>query len=406
MIKKLLITGLISLWTCLAFAQDNNKKYWLSGSARNVINLDEIYTEDDSLVTSKVEYGHTLVDLSANIKPNDDTYINAILRVRNEYGGFWGSGVTFDLRQLYMKGLIANAIRYQVGDFSYKLTPFTFYNNHEEMYENSLDLLRTYSDIIHYDYFYFDNTWRQQGAAVDFSLEFKDYLDEIQFNMFTSRLNSSNFSTISDRIFYGGNITMLQSEHLSFGVNYVNVQDVAGTSNSMEIFKNPVFTASYALKNNFDDFKIKVEGESGRSELTTENDPYAPLTSDFFHYSRAHFLHTDLNTSLSVSYRNVGPDFRSTAAQSRRLRYTSQSEQFTRYTNDQIVRPIGLWDIYNDASLYNTTIETGLSEYYPEYNNIDPFGIATPNRKGFDFALERIDKEHGYEFLSKIWHVI
>ena len=53
----------------------------------------------------------------------------------------------------------------------------------------------------------------------------------------------------------------------------------------MEIFKNPVFTASYALKNNFDDFKIKVEGESGRSELTTENDPYAPLTTDFFHYS-------------------------------------------------------------------------------------------------------------------------
>ena len=401
MTKKLLITGLISLWTCLAFAQDNNKKYWLSGSARNVINLDEIHTDDDSLVTSKVEYGHTLVDLSANIKPNDDTYINAILRVRNEYGGFWGSGVTFDLRQLYMKGLIANAIRYQLGDFSYKLTPFTFYNNYEEMYENSLDLLRTFSDIIHYDYFYFDNTWRQQGAAIDFSLEFKDYLDEIQFNMFTSRLNSSNFSTISDRIFYGGNITMLQSEHLSFGVNYVNVQDVAGTSNSMEIFKNPVFTASYALENNFDDFKIKVEGESGRSELTTENDPYAPLTTDFFHYSRAHLLHTDLNTSFSLSYRNVGPNFRSTAAQSRRLRYTSQSEQFTRYTNDQIVRPIGLWDIYNDASLYNTTIETGLSEYYPEYNNIDPFGMATPNRKGFDFALERIDKEHGYEFLIK-----
>ena len=401
MTKKLLITGLISLWTCLAFAQDNNKKYWLSGNARNVINLDEIYTEDDSLATSKVEYGHTLVDLSANIKPNDNTYINAILRVRNEYGGFWGSGVTFDLRQLYMKGLIANAIRYQVGDFSYKLTPFTFYNNHEDMYENSLDLLRTYSDIIHYDYFYFDNTWRQQGAAVDFSLEFKDYLEEIQFNMFTSRLNSSNFSTISDRIFYGGNITMLQSEYLSFGVNYVNVQDVAGTSNSIELFKNPVFTASYALENDFDDFQIKVEGESGRSELTTENDPYAPLTTDFFHYSRAHFLHTDLNTSLSVSYRNVGPDFRSTAAQSRRLRYKSQSEQFTRYTNDQIVRPIGLWDIYNDASLYNSTIETGLSEYYPEYNNIDPFGMATPNRKGFDFALERIDKEHGYEFLIK-----
>ena len=169
-------------------------------------------------------------------------------------------------------------------------------------------------------------------------------------------------------------------------------------SNSIEIFKNPVFTASYALENNFDDFQIKVEGESGRSELTTENDPYAPLPQTFFITQELIFFHSDLNTSLSVSYRNVGPDFRSTAAQSRRLRYTSQSEQFTRYTNDQIVRPIGLWDIYNDASLYNTTIETGLSEYYPEYNNIDPFGMATPNRKGFDFALERIDKEHVMSF--------
>ncbi|GIR12464.1 MAG: hypothetical protein CM15mP23_10390 [Cryomorphaceae bacterium] len=43
-----------------------------------------------------------------------------------------------------------------------------------------------------------------------------------------------------------------------------------------------MFTASYALKNNFDDFKIKVEGESGRSELTTENDPMHHLLQTFF----------------------------------------------------------------------------------------------------------------------------
>ena len=43
-------------------------------------------------------------------------------------------------------------------------------------------------------------------------------------------------------------------------------------------------------------FKLKLKVD-GRSELTTENDPYAPLT-ELFHYSRAHFLHTDLNTFI------------------------------------------------------------------------------------------------------------
>lgn len=401
MTKHFIITILFSLWTCLSLAQGVEKKYWVSGNARNVFNLDEIHTENDSLATSKAEYGHTLIDLSANIKPNKNTFIKTTLRVRNEYGGFWGSGITFDIRELYMKGLIANALRYQLGDFQYKLTPFTFYNNHEEMYVNSIDLFRVYSNFIHYDNFYINNTWRQQGAAVDFSLQFKKGIEELQFNLFSSRLNPSNFSTISDRVFYGGNITMIQSDILSLGLNYVNLRDIEGTSNSNQLFKNPVLTASYTLTTGYDDIHIQLNGESGRSKSTIENDPYASLVEDFFHYAIAEFTHDMSNISMSIAYRNVGPNFRSTAAQTRRLKYTSQSEQYTRYTNEQIVRPIGLWDIYNDASLYNTTIETGLSDFYPQYNNIDPYGIATPNRKGLELIIERVDKDSGYEFMLK-----
>lgn len=52
-----------------------------------------------------------------------------MIRIKNQLGGFYGAGVTFDVRQLYVKGIISNVVRYQLGDINYKLTPFTFYNN-------------------------------------------------------------------------------------------------------------------------------------------------------------------------------------------------------------------------------------------------------------------------------------
>lgn len=401
MTKKIILTSVISLWTCIAFSQETTKKYWVSGNARNVFNLDEIHTDDDSLAASKAEYGHTLIDLSANIKPNENTFIKTTLRVRNEYGGFWGSGITFDIRELYMKGLIANSIRYQLGDFQYKLTPFTFYNNDEEFYENSLDIFNIYSNHMHYDFFYYDNTWRQQGAAVDFALSFRKGLEEVQFNLFSSRLNPSNFSTVSDRIFYGANMTLVQSSNISAGFNYVNVKDLEGTSNATTFLRNPVYSATYDVDYSFNDLELNIQGESGMSESFIENDEYSPVNEDYFHYAKASLNHTQMNMTFDMAYRHVGPYFRSAAAQTRRLSYKSQSEQYSRYTNDQIVRPLGLWDIYNDASLYNTTIETGLSDFYPQYNNIDPYGLATPNRKGFEFSLERLDEEERYEVMLK-----
>ena len=399
MAKNIVLTALLFLFSASVFSQDNQKKFWLSGSARGIFYQDELSSElDDSLTAPKSEYGHTLVDLSANIRPNKHTFIRATLRVRNEYGGFWGGGITFDMRELYLKGLIANSVRYQMGDIQYKLTPFTFYNNNEDMYENSLDIFKLYSDILHYDLFYNNNnTWRQQGVATDFALTFKEGIEELQFNLFSSRINPTDFGSTSDRVFFGGNVTLIQSELFSAGFNYVNLTDILGTSSNTTQYKNPVMTGSYKVTKELDDFKLQLTGESGVSECTTVNDEYAPLTEDFFHYAKFKADYEPFNLSFSVDYRNVGPDYRSVAAQTRRLRYTTQSYMYTRYTNDQIVRPIGIWDFYNDASIYNTQFQTALDEYYPQYNNVDPYGLATPNRKGFDFSLSRIDDEDRYK---------
>ena len=406
MTKKITVIALLFILSVSSYAQENTKKFWLSGLSRGVYSLDELKGEEtDTTSASKAEYGHTLVDLSANIRPNEHTYIRTTIRVRNDYGGFWGSGTTFDLRELYLRGLIANSVRYQVGDMDYKLSPFTFYNNNEDLYENTLDIFNMYSEMMHYDYFFKgNNTWRQQGLATDFSLSFKKGIEELQFNLFTSRINPSNFSTVSDRVFFGGNLTMVQSDQFSAGLNYINLTDVAGTSNNLNYFKNPVLTGTYKVNAIQGNFKFQLDGESGFSKSFTENneDPdnvvKENLVEDYFNYSTFTTDYAPLNLKFTIAYRNVGQGFRSAGAQMRRLKFATQAFMFNRYTNEQIVRPIGMWDIHNDPTLYNSQIQVGLAEFYPQYNNIDPYGLATPNRKGLDFDLIHIDEQNRYSF--------
>lgn len=397
MTKNILLTALTLLLSVSAFSQDTQKKYWVSGNARGLFYLDEFQGQaQDSTTARKSEYGHTLVDLSANIRPNNNTFIRTTLRVRNEYGGFWGSGVTFDVRELYLKGLIANSVRYQIGDIDYKLTPFTLFNDSEEMYENSLDIFNMYSDMVHYDLFYTENnTWRQQGLATDFSLSFREGIEELQFNMFSSRVSFGGGGA-DDRILFGGNVTMVHSDAFSAGLNYINLYDIEGTSADTAQYRNPVISGSYQLKKDVNDFALELNGESGISKSTHKGDDLAPVHEDFFNYAKLSANYKPFDLNVSLAYRNVGPKFRSAGAQTRRLNYSTESTYFDRYTNNQITRPMGLWDIYNNASIYNMQIEKGLSNYYPHYNNIDPYGLATPNRQGFDLSVSRVDDENRY----------
>lgn len=397
MTKNILLTALALALSVPAFAQDNGKKFWVSGNARGLFYLDEIQGDAvDSTTARKSEYGHTLVDLSANIRPNNNTFIRTTLRVRNEYGGFWGSGITFDVRELYLKGLIANSIRYQIGDIDYKLTPFTLFNNSEEIYENSLDIFNMYSDILHYDLFYTDNnTWRQQGLAADFALSFREGIEELQFNMFSSRVHFGGGGS-DDRILFGGNATMVHSDMFSAGINYINLYDIAGTSGDTAQYRNPVISGTYKFNTELDDIALELNGESGLSKSTNVGDDASPEHEDFFNYAKLTANYKPFDLTFGVAYRNVGPKYRSAGAQTRRLNYATESQYFSRYTNNQVTRPTGLWDIYNNASIYNMQIEKGLANYYPHYNNIDPYGLATPNRQGLDLSVSRTDDEGRY----------
>jgi hypothetical protein len=104
------------------------KKITYNGTARLLFygdKLTENALEEDTITVPRLNSGHVLVDLGINIRPNKNTEIQGMIHMRNDYGGFWGSGVTFDVHQLSAKGVIGGIVCYQLGDINYKMLRYT-----------------------------------------------------------------------------------------------------------------------------------------------------------------------------------------------------------------------------------------------------------------------------------------
>jgi hypothetical protein len=394
--KKILVILITIALTQTSFGQSQGKRIWLSGAARNVLFFDQYegLNQADTMTAPRLNSGHTMVDLAANIQPNSSTFIHGMVRIRNDYGGFWGAGVTFDVRQMYLKGIIANTVRYQIGDINYKLTPYTLINPKHDLEDIFLDYSNVFTEVIDYDLFYnFNNAWRQQGAAVDFGLEFSQYVSELKFNGFISRQNPSNFTTTNDRLLAGGNITMVQSKYAEFGLNYINMFDLLGTADDSMQLQNPVITGSFNLKMDEDDYLAELFGELGNSKTLVNNDTLAPEISDYFYDLGAKGTYKPIGASVQVNYKNVGPKFFSPGAQTRRLDYNRVPLGYGRYGNMQSTRAIGLMDMLRDASIYNTSLSKGLGAFNPSYGNATPYGDATPNRRGVVVKVAQQDEK-------------
>lgn len=377
------------------------KKFWISGAARAIMYGDDYKNniQPDSVTAKKTQGGHALVDLGINIQPSDQLLIQGMVRVRNDYGGFWGSGVTFDVRQLYLKGILGGFLKYQLGDINYKLTDYTF--NNETGLINKFPGLITGPSLeqVKYDVFYTDqNVWRQQGGALDFALEFDKVIKEAGFDLYTSRVKPTNFDTQDDRLYSGGSVVITQSKHLKLGGQFANLYDLKGTSNNNIYFSNPVYTASAEVNYTIKKIKLLVASEFGKSTMKWENSTDAPELKDYFYDFSLKAISKKTGIDATLSYRNVGANYRSAGAQTLQINYLAAPAAYQRYGNEQKLRSISMLDLYRDASLYQTQIVGGLMAYDPRYDNATPYGRATPNRKGFN-------TEVNYEDPKKRWQL-
>ena len=406
---RYLITLLLFFLSLTVYSQ-KGKKIEFIGGARSLVSHSNFISDGDTSTTPKSTGGYALLDLGIKINPNSKTEILGMFRINNKFGGFWGGGVSFDVRQLYIRGVAADIIRYHVGNIDYKLTPYTFFNHNSDILTSSIGTMAIKEDVVNYESFYNNNnTWRQQGAAINFSLIFPKIIDEMDFNGFITRLNPSNFNNIMDRLYGGGNVVIKKTKNASLGLNHASVFDLKNTSLDSNVFKNNVSSITYDINYKKNNTKIGLDGESGIGLVSQSLFPNNGL-SDYFINTRAYINcnKEKFNLSFELGFMDNGPDFRSFGAQSKRIDFNKQNNFYNRYTNDQILRQISAYDIYNDPNLFNQGITVGVMNYNPSINNVLPYGIASFNRRGIYFGSSYSDEkkiisaETKYFFLKEI----
>jgi hypothetical protein len=369
----------------MCFAQQEVKKVTFNGAARAQFYGDHYKlnaAEEDTITNTKLNSGNTLVDLGINIRPHSNMEIQGLVRIRNDYGGFWGAGVSFDVRQLYVKGVAGGIVRYQLGDINYKLTKYTLWNNNQEIISNTPAILQQQTDVVNYDHFYSnDNSWRQQGASAEMGLVFSKYIQELNFYGVATRVKTSDFGQTNDRIFSGLSVQMLQSKYASLGWTATNTFDIEGTSRQKATFHQPVMTMNANFKIPYSSFQNAIDIEAGKSGWFYNNLDAAPNLKGQFVDAELLSQHKATGLFGSIQLKYISSDFRSTGAQTKRTNYSAVPVAYQRITNSQDLRQITMLDLMRESSLYNTQLQTKLMAFSPQYDNITPYGDATPNRK-------------------------
>lgn len=392
------------LTTLTTVAQERVKKVEFYGVAKTNILHQGYDVDGDTMNISKANYGHSLIDLGILLRPSTSTEIATELRIRNELGGFWGGSVTYGIRKLTLKGVVNDAVRYKIGDLDLEMTPYTLYNNNYHDVINEATVYRMAREVIDYEHYYNGNAWRQQGVQSDFGFDLNhDTFNALDVNLFSTRNKVSDAGSASpDRLFTGGQMG-LKTSYGSLIFHSANLHDLKNTVNDLNLYCNSVNTISAnVVLPELPKFSLNYEGGTSKAN-------YEDLTVDETFTIQDYFWNIGLSfepsesIKLSVNGINTGPQFRSPAAQNIRLGYSSSSNVLPTIGNNLAVRNMGLLDyLYNDVLYYNT-FDSQLDLYNPAFSNALPYGLATPNRKGFSVSLDEYSIKEQLNLSSELY---
>ena len=384
-------------------AQERVKKIEFYGAAKTNILHQGFDVDGDTMNVSNANYGHSLIDLGILVRPSANTEIATEFRLRNELGGFWGGAVTYGIRKLTLKGVVNDAIRYKIGDIDLEMTPYTLYNNNYQDVVNEATVFQMAREVIDYENYFSGNAWRQQGLQSSYGFYLNnETFKSIDVNLFSTRNRTADPSSASpERLFSGGQIGL----NTSYGLitfHSANLFDLKNTVNDMNLYYNSVNTVSASISlADLPKFSLNYEGGTSKANYENLIEEETVTIQDYFWNLGLIYSPTN-KLRLSVNGINTGPQFRSPAAQNIRLGYSSISNVFPTIGNNPAVRNMGLLDyLYNDVFYYKT-FDSQLDLYNPAFSNALPYGLATPNRKGFSVSLDELAIKEQFNLSSEI----
>jgi hypothetical protein len=367
----------------------------------------------DTTSKRKSTDGYTVFDLGVNAQPSEALRASAILRMKNAFGGFYGDGSALVFRQIRLDGIIAKKVKYEIGDIDLELTPYTLFNFNEMYHDYEADVFAIRRSVVAYENFNFGNKWRLQGAHAQSSFKFNKGIEKIGIRGFATRTKKSNYLNSPDRLLFGGRFDILQSKFFQVGANFVQMSDLPQTAmDTSVLYKNSVTTFDGKFTYGMDDLEIGILGEFGfsKNSFRTKGIKDTVKGNDYFYDATLYAKYKPLNVKLAVSYREVGYFFSSPSAQTRRI-YDYGGQTTALFPNPVNAPAIGngaiqaagvrtpiMLDRMSDEYIRNTSIQTSLMNFLPQYNNITPYGQATPNRKGTTIALSGGDGDRALKF--------
>ena len=393
--KKIFLCIGLAISGLLVQAQTANPKIQFNGVARGDMSHNWLSSDDTTNVDQSLG-GAALIDLHLDIRPSDAVRISSTLRVKNAIGGFWGQGASLELREISIKGVAAKRIKYRFGDIDSRMTPYTLWNYDGECANNEADVFRFIREIRHQENFNYGSYWRNQGGDLSWRLGFDKGIESIDFNTFAMRNRSLDDGKTPDRLQAGGTMKFHITNSSQIGFNYINLFDLPKTVSKTyyEKYTNGVGTTDFG----FFIGRIHAFGELGFSTINyvdTADIKTVNTKGNFFEVGLeyglvgAHpYLHDAIPPlSARVSFRRVNQNFFSAGAQSKRINYTSDVNVLPVVGTNSYNRTIALLDLITDDAIYNQAISYGLMDYEMIFNNVTPYGKATPNRQGFDVTL-------------------
>jgi len=354
--------------------------------------------EGDSTTPRALTDGEFLLDLKINAQPNEKTEVQSILRLRNEFGGFFGAGQSVEVRELWARGIIADVIEYRVGDMDIEMSPYTFYIPLEEGVINGPAAFEPQRELIYYEQFYTDpNSRRMQGAKFNFGLNFTNVIREAEVKGFIARVRGTDFFTVPTRWVSGGEIRLntrtLYDDFRSkaqIGFNIIHTFDDLQSGEANTGIRNTVYTLDYDLTLYESDWwKYNLFGEAGFSDLVNKNDSVTFFSiDDGFVDVKLGVSHKNSGVSAYAGYSDVGPDFFSIGAQSKRVDFEATKFYYDRVGADEARRRVTLFDLSRDRAVYTFQLSDNLMAYDPRFSNTFPYGPATPNRRGVNYGAD------------------
>jgi len=385
------------LFPILAQSQVKSK-LWYDGNARVIFNRDVLegtLKETDTVSTRSNGGGSTILDLGFHFTPVDDIEIFSEVRLKNDFGGMWGNKNFVELRRLSAKGVINNKIAFSFGDIYLKQTKFTLYNYEQELSEYEPSVFKFYRDFVNYENYYQSNYWRLQGIQTNFSYNMYNFIEQLDFDAFATRIRGLEWLGKPELLMLGGSAVVTLSNKINLGSHYVNTFEVLSSSNGTVAYYNPVFNTQLSYSGSLKDIPYKVLLEGGFSKRGWDGDSLAPEIKGNF--TKATIYAKGKKGEINIGFRYVDTDFRSIGAQTRRIEYNNTTTTYPYYSNDYTQRKVSLLDMMSDPNVYNQNLSTSLMNYNPMYSSVSPYGDATPNRIGL---TAEIDNLNFTEFLS------